>query len=125
MGGLHEGRQQGHRREQKDADDKEKRQADREIAILEHGRFDIRVLVGKDVRDDEIKRDAASAPSMTTSGLANQSSDSPRSSIICRAPMPMLSRAEAEQIKPSFVVKSVFHVQKWLGRTMRAGRMAG
>ena len=62
MGGLHEGRQQGHRREQKDADDKEKRQADREIAILEHGRFDIRVLVGKDVRDEEIKRVAGERP---------------------------------------------------------------
>ena len=61
MGGLHEGRQQGHRREQKDADDK-KRQADREIAILEHGRFDIRVLVGKDVRHEHVKRDAGERP---------------------------------------------------------------
>ncbi len=53
---LHEGGQQGHGREQYDADDEDKHQADAEVAITEQGRLDVGVRVGEDMHHEEVER---------------------------------------------------------------------
>ena len=94
---LHERRQQRHGRQQNHADHENE---DRPTLKLRSrtAPVDKRLAAGKDMHREHIQRQPADQGLITISILANQSSDSPWSSIIWTAASPRLS-SEARQVK--------------------------